>query len=110
MANEFVLRKGLISLGGVTFPLVQVTGTYVVTSTDYFVDATSGTFTISLPTSVGISGKIYQIKNSGNGVITVDPNGTETIDGQSTVTLTQNQSLYIVSNGTNWLIGGADGS
>ena len=83
MANEFVLRKGLISLGGVTFPLIQISTTYTVTSTDYFVDATSGTFTISLPTASGIQGKIYQIKNSGGGVITVDPAGSEEIDGNS---------------------------
>ena len=110
MANEFILRKGLISLGGVTFPLTQVSGTYTVLSTDYFVEATSGTFTISLPTAVGIKGQIYQIKNAGNGTITVDPSGAQTIDGQSTVTLTQNKSLYIVSDGANWIIGGADGT
>ena len=80
MANEFVLRKGLISLGGVTFPLTQITGAYTVESTDYFVDATTGTFTVSLPTAVGIKGQIYQIKNSGGGVITVDPNGGQTIE------------------------------
>ena len=77
MANEFILRKGLISLGGVTFPLTQVTSTYTVLTTDYFVEATSGTFTISLPTAVGIKGQVYQIKNAGNGTITVDPSGKE---------------------------------
>ena len=110
MANEFVLRKGLISLGGVTFPLTQITGTYTVLSTDYFVEATSGTFVVSLPTAAGISGQIYQIKNSGVGVITVDPNGGQTIDGNNTVVLSTKESLYIVSDGANWLIGGADGS
>ena len=98
MANEFVLRKGLISLGGVTFPLTQITDTYTVESTDYFVDATTGTFTISLPTAVGIKGQIYQIKNSGAGVITVDPNGAQTIDGNNTVVLGSKESLYIVSD------------
>ena len=110
MANEFVLRKGLISLGGVTFPLTQITGAYTVESTDYFVEATSGTFTVSLPTAVGIKGQIYQIKNSGAGDITVDPNGGQTIDGNNTVELGPKESLYIVSDGANWLIGGADGS
>jgi hypothetical protein len=109
MANEFILRKGLISLGGITFPLTQVSTTYTVDSTDYFVEAISGTFTISLPTAVGIEGKIYQIKNSGAGDITVDPNGGETIDGSGTVVLGPKQSLYIVSNDANWLIGGANG-
>ncbi|MFN9952855.1 MAG: hypothetical protein ACK55I_07130, partial [bacterium] len=65
MANEFLARKGFISLGGITFPYVEVTSTYTVTSDDYAVEATSGTFTINLPTAVGIEGKIYQIKNSG---------------------------------------------
>jgi len=87
MANEFLARKGFISLGGITFPYVEVTGTYTVTDNDYCVDATSGTFTVTLPTAVGISGKIYQIKNSGTGIITVRGNGGETIDDQSTQTL-----------------------
>jgi len=87
MANEFLARKGFISLGGITFPYVEVTSTYTVTSDDYAVEATSGTFTINLPTAVGIKGKIYQIKNSGSGVITVDANGGQTIDGQTTQTL-----------------------
>jgi hypothetical protein len=51
MANEFVLRKGLISLGGVTFPLTQVNGTYTVLPTDYFVEATGNSFTINLPSA-----------------------------------------------------------
>ena len=63
MANEFVTRRGLISLGGVTFPYAAVTGTYTIGSDDYLVDCTSGTFTVTLPTAVGIAGKIYVIKN-----------------------------------------------
>ena len=66
-SNEFVARKGIISLGGITYPLTQVTGTYTVTGTDYLVEATSGTFTINLPTTTGNQapkGKIFIIKNS----------------------------------------------
>ena len=62
MANEFVTRRGLISLGGITFPYVAVTGTYTIVPDDYLVDCTSGTFTVTLPTAVGIAGKIYNIK------------------------------------------------
>ena len=49
MNNEFVTRRGLISLGGITFPYVAVNGTYTFTIDDYFVDCTSGTFTVNLP-------------------------------------------------------------
>jgi hypothetical protein len=110
MANEFVARNGFISLGGVTFPLTQVNGTYTVLPTDYFVEATGNSFTINLPSAVGISGQTYEIKNSGSGVVVVDANGSQTIDGALTKTLNQYNSLFITSNGSNWIIGGANGT
>jgi hypothetical protein len=110
MANEFVARNGFISLGGVTFPLTQVNGTYTVLPTDYFVEATGNSFTINLPSAVGISGQTYEIKNSGSGVVVVDANGSQTIDGALTKTLNQYDSLFITSNGSNWIIGGANGT
>ena len=103
MANEFIARKGLISLGGITVPHTQVTGTYLVTADDYLIESTSGTFTINLPTAVGIKGKLYVIKNSGSGTITIDPNSSETIDGSVTHTLATKEALSIQSNGTNWI-------
>jgi hypothetical protein len=108
MDKEFVVRRGLISLGGITFPYIDVNGTYTISQNDYLVDATSGTFTITLPTAVGIEGKIFQIKNSGTGVITLDGNGSETIDGQLTITLNQYDAVQVTSNGTNWVLSAAD--
>ena len=108
MANEFIARKGLISLGGITVPHTQVTGTYLVTADDYLIESTSGTFTISLPTAVGIKGKLYIIKNSGNGTITVDPNLSQTIDGNLTQILAAKEALSIQSNGTNWIVENGD--
>jgi hypothetical protein len=109
MANEFVTRRGIISLGGVTFPYYSTTTAYAVTADDYFVDC-SGTFNVTLPTAVGIAGKIYIVKNSGSGLITVNTTSSQTIDGSLTKTLSQNDSIYLTSNGNNWLIGGVDGS
>ena len=60
---------------------------------------------MSLPTAVGITGRVYVIKNSGTGTITVDPNGSQTIDGAATVALaTQYQSIMVMSNGANWIV------
>ena len=46
-------------------------------------------------TSFGVSGKIYLIKNTGSGTITVATTGGQTIDGNSTKSLTQNQSITL---------------
>lgn len=103
MANEFVTRKGLISLGGVTFPYTSKTATYTTTKDDYFIDCTSGTFTINLISATGIAGFVHVIRNSGTGVITVDPDGAQTINGASTLILSAGSSITIESNDTNWI-------
>ena len=103
MANEFVTRRGIISLGGVTFPYYSTTTAYTVTSDDYFVDC-SGTFNVTLPTAVGIEGRIYNIKNSGTGVITVATTSSQTIDGVTTQAIYQWENLQVQSTGANWII------
>jgi hypothetical protein len=81
------------------------TTTYTATTSDYFIDCTTGTFTVNLFTAVGNTGRILIIKNSGTGTITVDPNGTQTIDGATTQTLsTQWSRVHIISDGANWKI------
>lgn len=89
--------------GAISAPYNAQTTTYQVAETDYTVNATSGTFTITLPTAVGITGRLYVIKNSGAGTITVATTSAQTIDGQSTETLNQYDSLMVQSNGANWI-------
>ena len=70
------------------------------------VDATGGVRTITLPTAVGIRGKIYVVKkiDSSTNVVTVDGDGSETIDGATTALLSaQYSALMIQSDGTNWM-------
>jgi len=84
---------------------VAKTGTYTITEEDYLIDCTANSFTLTLPTAVGITGREYRIKNSGTGTITVDGNGTETIDGGLTADLTeQYESITVVSTGSNWIV------
>jgi hypothetical protein len=110
MANEFIVRKGIISLGGITFPSTGITSSYTVGVNDYLVDVTGNTVTVTLPTSVGIDGKNYVVKNSGSGVVTVSTTSGQTIDGSSSKTLRTNDSIEIVSDGSNWNIVGGIGS
>lgn len=90
--------------GSLALVYVAKTSTYTATASDHTIDCTSGTFTVNLPTAVSITGRIYVIKNSGTGVITV-ASGTQTIDGALTYLLSaQYQSVTVQSNGANWVI------
>ena len=90
MSNEFVARKGIISLGGITFPAKGITSSYTVGANDYLIDVTGNTITVTLPTAIGINGKNYVIKNSGNGVVTVATTSEQTIDSLSSKSLKNN--------------------
>ena len=103
MANEFVARRGIISLGGITFPQVTINGAYTATTDDYMIDITGGTFNVSLPTAVGKKGRLYVIKNNGGGAVTVDPFGSETIDDKPFIILGETNSLQLASNGSQWV-------
>lgn len=64
-----------------------------------------GTFTITLPTAVGISGISYDIKLIATTSVTIATTSAQTIDGSTPITLARiNSSLTIVSNGTSWYI------
>jgi len=91
--------------GSFATKLTEATGTTTLDETHQTLNCTANTFTVNLPTAVGISGRIYNIKNSGTGTITVDGDGTETIDGAATQTMaTQYDFLTVQSDGSNWII------
>lgn len=77
---------------------------YTAGASDSFIDCT-GTIQITLPTSVGIAGREYSIKNSGTGVITVATTSSQTIDGSTTKVLNvQYACVTVVADGANWKI------
>ncbi len=85
-------------------PFTSISTTYSILASDFQIDCTSGTFTVTLPTAIGIVGKPYSIKNSGTGIITLNTTASQTIDGSLTQTLTQYDNLQVMSNGSNWII------
>lgn len=91
-------------LGSTQYPVTSVTEAYTVIKNDYFINCTANSFTVDLPAASALVGKVYQIKNSGTGVITVDGNGSDTIDGELTQTLVEDESITIISDGSNWYI------
>lgn len=71
-------------------------------STDY-VYMVAGAHTISLPAASGNT-NLYTIKNNHSANITVDTVGAETIDGTASISLAPEESVQIMSNGTNYFI------
>lgn len=93
-----------------TFAVVSKTANYTLTTSDYLVlvDASGGSFTLSLPAAASNTGRVFLIKRTDNtlsNAVTLDPNGSETIDGQTTRKLcTQYETVSIISDGSNWSV------
>jgi len=95
--------------GSFALAYVAKTGTYTATANDYLVDCTSGTFTVTLPTAVGITGRIYEIVNTGAGTITIATTSSQTFVNVTATPITLTllpsaaKSIRVVSNGANWI-------
>ena len=99
-----IMNDSRISLlGSVTYKYRQLglAGSFLVT--DYCIDC-NGTFALTLPTAVGIQGRVYVTKNSGAGVITLTPQGGQTIDGAATQAIAAAGKMTVMSTGANWII------
>lgn len=84
-----------------------ITGAGAITAADDWleVDSAAGPYTITLPTSVGLGGKVFYFKKitSDTNLITIDPAGAETIDGDPTATFDLQWTEFgLFSNDVNW--------
>lgn len=70
------------------------------------VEATSGTWNLTLPTAVGISGKWYRFANNGAGIVTLLTTGGQTVNGfaSGVITFNPGDNASFQSNGTNWVM------
>jgi ribosomal protein S4E len=113
-ANSVTITGGTIS--NVTFSNVSINTAIVTKSANYTAvaadetilgNASAGAITITLPTSVGASGKVYTIKkvDSSANAVTVGTTTSQTIDGVTTYSLAnQYGGVTVQSDGANWLI------
>jgi hypothetical protein len=105
--------------GAPTFPVTSQTANYTVLAGDFsacklITVSNAGATTVTLLGTAPAAGQCISVGNIGAGGVTVARNGL-TIDGAaSNVSLTTNQSVDVISDGTNYFtrrgIGGAGGS
>lgn len=101
--------RGVFIEGGVVASVTTQTTTYSITFEDYVIlcDASSGAFSVTLPTAGSNTGRIYYIKkiDSSSNAVTVDGNGSETIDDGTTASITiQYEVITVQSDGSQWYI------
>jgi hypothetical protein len=90
--------------GSVSFKLTVHTANYTVSATDHFVICTTNSFTVTLPTAVGITGREYIIKGGTTSkTITLATTSSQTIDGAAPGSISGFGVTRLVSNGANWL-------
>lgn len=89
--------------GSLALAYVAKTADYTLTATDYTVNVTANSPTITLPTAVGITGRVYVIKNTGLGVVTLATTSSQTIDGAAPGTVIAGGVSVLQSDGANWI-------
>jgi hypothetical protein len=91
----------LSATGGNDLISVKLTSVdYTASATDYYIGATKKEIDITLP--LGITGKVYVIKNQVSGSIKVKATSGQKIDTASDKTLGTDDSLTVVFDGTRW--------
>lgn len=112
LSGDTVLTTDDIGVTVAAFGSTGLSRTVVVTSgsatmgstaaTDY-VYIVTGAHTMSLPAASGNT-NLYIIKNNHSANITIDTVGAETIDGAASISLAPEESVGIISDGTNFYI------
>ena len=110
--GNLTLTNPTISGGVFTPTLVTKTSAYTAAATDYTIlgNASGGSFSITLPTAVGVIGKIYAIKkiDSSANTVTIATTSAQTIDGAASKVLSiQYDGAQVQSDNANWYIVGS---
>lgn len=79
------------------------TANYTVLAADkgYMIDCTSNSFTLTLTAAATLTAThFFYVKNSGTGIITIDPNGAELINGAATITVYPGECFMVTCTAT----------
>lgn len=98
-----ITSSGILSAtgGGSSLYNVYLTNiNYTATANDQFIGCTAQNKTITLP--LGVTGKLYIIKNQSEGNVKVQGTSGEKIDDATSITLGKQGSIQLVFDGTRW--------
>jgi len=98
-----VANSKLSVYGSFATAYIAKTANYTATISDYTIHFTSGTSTFTLPTAVGITGRIYVTRNDSGNTLTLATTSSETIDGSAPGTQATGTVKQYQSTGTNWI-------
>ena len=92
--------------GSFSIRTITITGNTTLDSSHALVLCNStSVITITLPTAIGITGRIYQVKRINTGGVNIVPTAGQLIDGTSTISLdVKYATIQVVSDGTNWML------
>jgi hypothetical protein len=98
-----ITPAGVLSVANSGFINVTITSiNYTINASDYYIGAIKKDIDITLP--LGITGKVYVIKNQINGNIEVKATGGQKINTSSSKTLGSEDAIIVVFDGTRWNI------
>lgn len=91
------------SIARATLPTLSKSGDYTAVAADiaYLIDFTTGTFTLALaPAATLGAGWFCYVRNSGTGIISINPDASELVDGVVTTNLRTGNSCLLICTGT----------
>lgn len=104
LLNDASQGAALTTLGAPLNVITALSANYTVVAADRgkLFDCT-GTFTLSLTAAATLgAGFTFGVRNSGTGVITLDPNAAELVDGAATITYAASESSLVACNAAAW--------
>ena len=102
---------------GLRLEYTEVSANHPIAASDYTINVTANSPTVTLPlaqalnastgnftnATAGAEGKIYVIKNSGAGTVTIATTSSQTINGSPPGTLAAGASIKVQSTGAGWI-------
>lgn len=107
-AGSVSFAGSLVVVGSLSLAVATITAATTLNATHHVVLCGGTTsYTVTLPTAVGIAGRMYQIKKNSTSAytLTIGTTSSQTIDGSTSLAFTTQYNNYVViSDGANWSI------